>query len=199
MAKLVYIRSFRTRKHDPRRSPERLYSRRRTLPRWRRSTEPRCRACRPSSWPDPRCPRAAAPGPTCWTGSARPRRPAWRRTGLRPHPSGGGQRNQKFEKFTSEGSVNRWKWINSIWFSSKCQTTLDEPLWNIQVSDTVQSAEISPCVCVCDWIIKQQGPVLDSKRMQYELMALCGHYSHVTAHFLSIREAVMELTDRATC
>lgn len=79
-------RSFRNQTLGPRRSPGPLCWRRRTLPRCRPPREPRCRACTPSSWPGPWCRRAAELGPTCWTGSARPRRPEWRRSGRRLCP-----------------------------------------------------------------------------------------------------------------
>lgn len=81
-----YLRSFRNQKLDLHRSPERLYLRHQKRPRSHRSREPRCLACKMSSWPDPWCRRVEALCPTCWTGSARPQRPGWHRSGLRPRP-----------------------------------------------------------------------------------------------------------------
>lgn len=86
------ITSFRNQTHDLRRSPGQLCSLHQTLPRSHQSTEPRCRACRLSSWPDLRCPQGAVPGPTCWTGWVHPQRPAWHQTGLRQCPLRGNRR-----------------------------------------------------------------------------------------------------------
>lgn len=76
----------RNRKHDLHRFPKRLYSHLQTLPRLHQSKEPRFQACRPSSSPEPRCPRAAVLCPTCWTGSAHPRRLGSHQNGLQQCP-----------------------------------------------------------------------------------------------------------------